>query len=144
MKPEFFRDKKLGALGPVAALVYQALWLVADDGGMAQCDPELLKGEMFTYWGAVGVPEITEALRHLSGKSRIEFYLTGDMTFCQIMRWEKHQHVHKPSAFRYREHHKDLAKGVPEWCRTPLVVVRESPDSVSPTPPSPYSQKASA
>ena len=39
LKPEFFTDKKIGQLDPVTALVYQALWCWADDGGTAQADP---------------------------------------------------------------------------------------------------------
>jgi len=65
LKPEFFEDRKMAEIGPVGALVYQALWCLADDTGVALCDPELLKARMFSRWSAVGVPEITGALREL-------------------------------------------------------------------------------
>ena len=101
LKPEFFRDKKMGALGPVTALVYQALWIVADDGGTALCNPEQLAGEMFCYWPDVGLRQIDEALRQLVHADRIERYAVGDEHYCHIVNWEKHQRIHNPSAFRH-------------------------------------------
>lgn len=101
LKPEFFNDRKIGAMGPIVALVYEALWCVADDGGTAICNPELLKGQMFTWWPAVGLPEITEALRQLGAAKRIDCYTVGDEDFAAIIRWEKHQSVHNPSKFRH-------------------------------------------
>lgn len=100
VKPEFFNDRKIGQMGPVVALVYQALWCVADDGGTAICTPELLKGQMFTWWPAVGLPEIAEALRQLGESKRIDCYTIGDEDYAKILRWEKHQSVHNPSKFR--------------------------------------------
>ena len=127
LKPEFFRDRKMAELGPLEALVFQALWCLADDGGTAPCDPDRLKGEMFFAWSAVGVPEITGALRHLSALSRVKFFQAGDELFCDIVSWPKHQTIHKPSAFRYRVHYskqdKAFAPVVPQWCRTGEVVV---------------------
>jgi hypothetical protein len=81
LKPEFFADKKIAQLGPVAALVYEALWCMADDGGTAPCDADTVKAQMFYRWSAVGVPEITEALRHLSDAGRIVCYQVGDDTY---------------------------------------------------------------
>lgn len=116
VKPEFFKDKKIAEIGPVPALVYQALWCMADDGGTAPCDPEVIKGEMFTWWSAVGVPEITGALRTLFETRRIVFHRSSDEWFCTIVNWTKHQAVHKPSAFRYSNDRNDFRDAVPEWC----------------------------
>lgn len=127
LKPEFFRDRKMSKAGPVAALVYQALWVIADDGGTAPCDPERLKGEMFYGWEAVGVAEIREALRNLLILKRIEFYQGSDELFCLILTWERHQKVHKPSKFRYREQYEDFRETVPDWCGTGDALHQESP-----------------
>lgn len=119
LKPEFFRDRKIAELGPVAAIVFQALWVIADDGGMAPCDPDRLKGEMFFAWETVGTPEITAALRRLSQVGRVTFYQGGDELFCQIANW-RHQRVHLPSAFRHRDYYrkqgKDFREVLPQWC----------------------------
>ena len=101
IKPEFFRDVKIGALGPTVAVVYIALWCAADDYGTAPCTPKKLQGELFWSWSAVGVPEITGALQALTELGRIVPYVVGDETFCRIVNWAKHQRVHKPSDFTY-------------------------------------------
>ncbi len=131
LKPEFFRDRKMVALGPAGALVYQALWIIADDGGMAPCDLNRLKGEMLFAWDVLGVAEITEALALLFALGRVKFYSGGDELFCQIVNWAKHQWIHKPSRFRYRDHYakqgKEFTEVVPEWCRTSDGGDRHSP-----------------
>ena len=101
MKPEFFTDRKIGALGPIPALVYQALWVIADDHGTAPCDADRIKGTLFYAWSAVGVPEITGALQELDALGRIVRYRVGDDVYCRIRNWNKHQNVHKASKFRY-------------------------------------------
>lgn len=101
LKPEFFTDKKVAQMSPVTALVYQALWCWADDGGTAQADPDVIKAQSFYRWNNIGVPEISEALRHLSGTRTITLYTVGDDQYAVIRNWSKHQSVHKPSKFRY-------------------------------------------
>ena len=91
----------MAAMGPVTALVYQSLWLIADDYGTAPCDPDRLKGELFYAWSAVGLREITDSLRTLSDQDRIATFQVGDDTYCRIKRWDSHQSVHKPGKFRY-------------------------------------------
>ncbi|HUT87024.1 MAG TPA: hypothetical protein VMX15_02940 [Candidatus Heimdallarchaeota archaeon] len=122
LKPEFFRDQKMAQIGPEGALVYQALWIVADDSGMAPCDPEILKGEMFARWTTITANTIKDALQSLAETKRITFYQGGDETFAQINSWRDNQKVHKPSAFThkgdYSKRGKELRKEVPHWCRT--------------------------
>jgi hypothetical protein len=91
----------MGQAGPLIALVFQSLWIIADDGGTAPCDPEQIKGEMFVYWTDIGVPQIAEALRHLCVTKRITLYAVGDQPFARILNWDKHQSVHRPSKFRH-------------------------------------------
>lgn len=119
LKPEFFRDQKMGQLGPVNALVYQALWVAADDSGMARCDPDDLKAEWFRRWPTISVGNIRTALRRLHELERIEFYRGGDDWFAQVVRWTENQNVHKPSKFTWRTDYsargKALSKHLPEW-----------------------------
>lgn len=91
----------MAAMGPVTALVYQSLWLIADDYGTAPCDPDRLKGELFYAWSAVSLRNITDSLRALSDQGRIATYAVGDDMYCTIERWDRHQAVHKPGKFRY-------------------------------------------
>ena len=102
LKPEFFRDRKMGKLGPVAALVFEALWCMSDDGGVSLCDAEIVKGEMFMFWPSLGLPEISEALERLATEKRIERYTVGDAEYASIVNFHKHQgKVHNPSQFRH-------------------------------------------
>lgn len=101
VKPEFFRDKKIGKLGPIPALVFEALWLMADDGGAVLCNPEVVKGEMFMYWPMMGLPEISQSLEQLATETRIERYTIGDNEYALIVNFEKHQPINNPSKFRH-------------------------------------------
>ena len=141
VKPEFFKDRKMGELGPVAALVYQALWVVADDGGMAGCDADRLKGELFFAWPTIGAAEIKDALRRLYNLGRIRFYRGSDDWFCQIVHWDRHQKVHKPSDFRYVKLYADFPERVPEWCGTNEAHVPESPPPRLPESQTPRPQE---
>lgn len=119
LKPEFFKDRKIGVLGPIPALVYQALWCLADDSGMAPCDPEVIKGEMFVHWSSVGLPEISEALRQLYTAQRIHFFQGSDELFAEIANFPKHQKVHNPSKHRNALVYKDFLPTLPQWCGSP-------------------------
>lgn len=108
LKPEFFTDKKMAEMGPVAALVFQALWVIADDGGTAKSDPETLKSQVFYRWSAVTVPGVSTAFLELARSGRIIRYRVGDDEYVKIVNWDRHQNVHKPGKFR----HPSLEKGV--------------------------------
>lgn len=101
LKPEFFRDKKIGKLGPIPALVYQALWVMADDGGAAPADPERVWGEMFVGWPEMTLTTVAGALRELAVSARIKLYRVGDDTYALIPRFPEHQKPSRPSKFRY-------------------------------------------
>lgn len=101
LKPEFFRDKKIARLGAQAALVYQALWIMADDGGVANADPEIVKGEMFQRWSDMTTGVLTECLQRLSDARRIRLYAVGDDLFAEVPTLLKHQTINHPSKFRY-------------------------------------------
>lgn len=101
LKPEFFKDRKIGKLGPITGLVFEALWCMADDYGTALCTAEIVKGEMFMYWPSVGLPEISGALQGLAEAKRIIRYTIGDDEFAIIINFPKHQKVHNPSQFKH-------------------------------------------
>jgi hypothetical protein len=140
LKPEFFTDKKIAAMGPIVALVYQALWCMADDSGTVPCDADTVKAQMFYRWSAVGVPEISEALHALAGAGRIVRYQVGDDVFATIPKWTEHQQVHKPSKFRHPAMSQGVALPVPGECGTSAAPLPASPpprhlDTKTPTPP---------
>lgn len=88
-------------MGPIVGLVYQSLWCMADDGGVAKCTAEEVKGQMFMYWPSIGLPEISDALEQLATAKRLERYTIGDDEYARIVTFDKHQSVHNPSQFRH-------------------------------------------
>lgn len=101
IRPEYFRDRVMGKLGPVVGTVYQALWVWADDGGVARCDPQVLKAECFLWWPDVTVAVITDALARLSGARRVRLWSEGDDLYAEIPTLAKHSPVSHPGKFRY-------------------------------------------
>lgn len=118
LKAAFWNDRKMGTLGVDAALVYEALWCYADDFGTAQCDPDRVKGELFTVWPEMTLPRISEALRRLAAAGRIVRYRVGDDTFCTIPTFGKHQKVHNPSDFAHPKMSEGVALPVPDFLGT--------------------------
>lgn len=101
LKPEFFTDKKVGPLGMATALVFQSLWCVADDGGVAECEPVLLKGQMFIRWSEITVEGIETSLSQLAEAGLIQRFGRGDKEYALIYSWQKNQRVHMPGKFRH-------------------------------------------
>jgi hypothetical protein len=113
LKPEFFTDKKIATLDPSTALVYQALWCWADDGGVCQCDPDWLKAQVFFRWDFYTVDVISAALRTLYDLKVILVYRAGDDYFAEIRHWKRHQSVHKPAKFRHPRPDEQLTLSTP-------------------------------
>lgn len=102
LKPDFVKDKKMGQLGLAAALVYQTLWCMSDDGGVARGAAEEIKGEMLVWWDELDVPAVRAALLKLEESGRTSGYVIGDHQYWTLHNLLKHQgKIHKPSAFRH-------------------------------------------
>lgn len=114
LKPEFFRDKRIGSMGLETALVYQALWVISDDYGTCLCAPYQLKADMFLWWPSMTLPKILESLGRLLGERRIRIFRVGDDVYSQILRWDKHQNVHHPGKFRHPTQGEELTAVSPE------------------------------
>lgn len=144
LKPEFFTDKKIAALGMAAALVFEALWVTADDGGVAQCDAVSLKGQMFMRWEELSVEVIERALCRLAEAGRVQHYVIGDREYYRTLSWEKNQSVHNASQFRHPRAEQKVAeskgKGLPQEDGSPVGAVPLSSPPIhlnSSTPPHP-------
>lgn len=107
IRPEFFRDKRMGKLGSQVATVYEALWCWADDGGAVRIEPDVLKGECFIRWPEYTPAILTDCLVSLHAAGRISPYAVGDELYALIPTLDKHSKINRPSKFRYpREGHK--------------------------------------
>lgn len=128
LKPEFFKDRKMGQIGPDAAIVYEALWCMADDGGVAKGHAEQIKGEMLVWWDRLDVPAVRAALELLEASGRIGGYLIGDEQYWNLNTLLKHQgKIHNPSKFRHPRPAPDrpVDEGLREGYRTTIEVGQE-------------------
>ena len=127
IKPEFWADEKLAPRSPITRLVFLGLVSQADDHGRLVDNIRLLDGLIF--------PETehscAESLEELEGISVIERGRTSSgQRVIQIVGWEKHQRVDKPSS------RAALPPIDPESSRdTPETLARTSRDSREPPEP---------
>jgi hypothetical protein len=100
IKKEFFRSAKIGALPFGCRLLFQALWIAADDTGYGLSDPRLLKGEVFPY-DDITADTVQEWLNLLAGSKMISLYEVNSQKYFHVINFLEHQTINKPSGFRY-------------------------------------------
>lgn len=101
LKPDFFQDRTIAALGPVPALIYEALWCLADDTGVAPADADRVKGELFFAWESITLEAVAEALDALERAGRISRYVVDQDAYAEIPTFLKHQVINRPSSKQY-------------------------------------------
>lgn len=96
LKPEFWQDEKLAPLPPIDRLVFLGLISQADDAGRLVDNPRLIDGLLFPETG----DSSRESLETLARLGRILRYRSeSGQRLIQIVGWDKHQKVQKPSAY---------------------------------------------
>ena len=90
LKPGFFANDKLGELPPVARLLFQGLWCIADREGRLEDRPKRIKAEVLPY--DRGDPD--RLLDLLADAGFIERYGVAGSNYIQISAFTKHQHPH--------------------------------------------------
>lgn len=90
LRPEFFADAKMAQLSPLARLLFQGLWCIADDYGRGRYNPKSIEGEVFPH----ETVDIHTLLRELLELNRLVIYAVGDEQYFHIPTFERH---HKPS-----------------------------------------------
>jgi hypothetical protein len=108
IKPEFWTDSFMVKLPPIGRLIYIALWTVADDHGLIPDEPERLAMEVMPRENAL---DFDDWLQFFEASGRIEHCFSADgQSWYEIVRWNKHQRVDKPSKSRFpRESSRKLA-----------------------------------
>lgn len=99
LKPEAFRDRKLAKCGPAAFVVYHALRCMADDGGTAPADADLIYGQMFFRWPQVPLITVSVSLHVLFTEGLITLFTVGVDTYAKIHDWSETDIPH-PGKFR--------------------------------------------
>lgn len=94
VKPEFWTDEKTGTLSLPAALLFLAMFNLADDKGRLRGVPSLLKAQAFPYRPEI---DIEAALSELLGRKLVRPYKVGGQSYLEIVNFLKHQVINKPS-----------------------------------------------
>jgi hypothetical protein len=98
IKPEMFQDEKLAPLAPIDRLVYIGLIAMADDAGRLLDSIKVI--DAFVFPDEDSPYTSRDSIETLARLSRVIRYTAESGQKCiQIVRWEKHQRVDKPSKY---------------------------------------------
>lgn len=90
LKPGFFKNYELADAGPIAQLLFQGLWLLADKEGRLKDQPRLIKAEIFPYYEA----DVNGELTVLARLGHIRRYVTAGIAVIEVCNFKKHQSPH--------------------------------------------------
>ncbi len=96
MKPGFFKNEDLAALGPYAQMLFAGLWCLADREGRLEDRPLRIKAEIFPYYEPK--PNIITLLDKLNTLNFIQRFDVENEHFIQILQFRKHQNPHPHEA----------------------------------------------
>ncbi|RXT72271.1 phage replication protein [Pseudomonas syringae] len=92
IKPALFKNEVLGVADPMATLLFEGLWLLADKAGRLEDRPLRIKGELFPYRDGV---DIEGLLQFLASEGFITRYSVGAKRYIQVENFDKHQNPHR-------------------------------------------------
>jgi hypothetical protein len=93
LKPEFFTDRVTGRWPAELALFYQALWVLADDEGRFEWEPEGIRGQLFPYRSLIDPCALMEELRKTG---HVIKYSADGAYYGWLPKFKKHQHPNRP------------------------------------------------
>lgn len=112
LKPSFFKNEILSTLPPLARLLYQGLWVLADRDGRLEDRPARIKIEVLPYDNCD-----IEAHLNLLTANFIQRYEVNSIKYIQILNFKKHQspHVKEPESMipAPDSHHTGMVPNVP-------------------------------
>jgi hypothetical protein len=97
IKPEFPQSESMGRVSRDARLLFVQLWTISDDAGRARGAPRMLAGLLFPY--DEDAPGLIEAwLAELEREGCVRRYAAQGHHYLQIVNWQAHQRIDRPSA----------------------------------------------
>jgi uncharacterized phage protein (TIGR02220 family) len=104
LKPEFWTDKKVASWPIFTRLLFTGLWSAADDYGCGSAEPAIIAASLFPYDMAIDPAEtmaqVAASISRIATDGRIRLYAVGDETFFEVVNWNRHQKVDRPSKSR--------------------------------------------
>jgi hypothetical protein len=99
IKPEFQQSESMGRVSRDARLLFVQLWTYADDSGRARAASRMLASVLFPFDD--DAPNLIDGwLDELERENCIVRYIVDGTTYLQVINWEKHQKIDKPSPSR--------------------------------------------
>lgn len=99
IKPEFPDSETIGHLSREARLLFIQLWTIADDYGKSRAASRMLASRLYPYDD--DAPTLIEGwLSELEKQNAIIRYKVDGSSYLQIVNWDKHQKVDKPTKSR--------------------------------------------
>jgi hypothetical protein len=99
IKPSFFQSDDVSALPLRARLTWIGLWTQCDDQGRTKDHARLIKAAIWPL-DNVSLADIEEDLTTLAEQGRIVRYSAAGQRYLEIVNWDVHQSINRPSASR--------------------------------------------
>lgn len=91
IKPKFFQNDELGALPPLARLLFIGMWTIADYRGCIEYRPARMKVQLLPYDNC----DIEALSISLDKSGFISIYTVQGQRYIKILKFERHQTPHK-------------------------------------------------
>jgi hypothetical protein len=103
IKPEFWRSEDIAKLDWGTRLVYVGLWSYVDDNGVGRDDWRIITAELFALDDPLTEPSVRvqTALDTLSAGGQIVRYTVRGKAYIEILAWDSHQVINRPSKARF-------------------------------------------
>lgn len=96
IKPDFWRDEKIGLCSYAERLMFIALWNFADDNGVGRASRQLIKADAFPY-DDIGGAEVEAWLLGLERLGLIKLYEKNGQRYYFIRHFKRHQKINRPT-----------------------------------------------
>jgi len=100
VKPEYWSDATIATFDYFTRLFYIALWNFADDEGRGRALCRELAGFAFPLDDDLPNSEVERALQALANAGRIVLYESSGIRHFQILKFNEHQNINRPTASR--------------------------------------------
>jgi hypothetical protein len=90
LKPGFFKNDLLAECDPLARILFQGLWCLADREGRLECRPKKIKAEILPYDNC----KVIDLLEQLRAKGFIVVYKYDNQIYLEIPTFTEHQNCH--------------------------------------------------